>query len=417
VKKKGERMIVRRAVFLAALAAVAGPACYESHADRVDASPTPPDADAAPEARADDGGPTDDATARDDAVVPDDGGTICPGDDILDAAELLRRRLEFDGSVVRVRGTVADTGPGACTTRECPDDRPCCNTCTAELRLVGADGTGPLLQGTGAASPGCYGDECHLVCTPYDVGRVYVLRGTFFVPPGRGPVLTVTGAPADVCQESPPPDHRGAYHVWAKSSSVSGECDRFLPLVGGQGFVFASVGDPGQLEMWQGMATAPGSGRQAGTIEPAGSRATFRATATWACCEHSFSGVFGDSRSIEATFAVHEEGLPACDATFELVGMREDAPCAETDEPDACFASGGIHAFVGPDTGEVCSCPTFDGHETCASDAQCEASCMAEPVDGGCAAVTTGYCAKGYRWAGCYCWLERGPASAPTCWD
>jgi hypothetical protein len=112
VQKKGERMIVRRAVFLAVIAAVAGPACYESHADRVDASPTPPDADAAPEARADDGGPTDDATAPDDAVVPDDGGTICPGDDILDAAELLRRRLEFDGSVVRVRGTVADTGPG-----------------------------------------------------------------------------------------------------------------------------------------------------------------------------------------------------------------------------------------------------------------------------------------------------------------
>ncbi|MBN1772212.1 MAG: hypothetical protein JXB32_13170, partial [Deltaproteobacteria bacterium] len=149
-----------------------GSGCYLSHAGSEDAS---------------DGGRSeaaDDAVVRDDAAADDGGAEVvgpCPGDDILDAAELLRRRHEFDGRLVYVRGTVQESGPRECAPVPCPLGTACCSECSVGVMLAGADGTGPLLSGTGAAIPGCYGDDCHVVCTPYDVGRRYVLRGTFSV--------------------------------------------------------------------------------------------------------------------------------------------------------------------------------------------------------------------------------------------
>ena len=152
--------------------------CYESHAGLVDASS--PD-------RAD-GGAED---AR-----PGDAGLRCTGDDILGASELLARGDEFDGRAVRVRGVVAQQNdPIRCTGRACPADAPCCNLCMTGVRLIGEMGGGPLLSGSGGAVPGCSGDECHVVCTPYDVGREYVLRGRFDLPLEAGEAtLTVVGA-------------------------------------------------------------------------------------------------------------------------------------------------------------------------------------------------------------------------------
>jgi hypothetical protein len=387
--------------------------CYLSHAGTEDAS-----VDRADAARDGDAG-AEAGLEADEAAPPDDGATVCPGDDVIGASELIARRAEFDGRVVRVRGVVAEYGPRRCTGISCAPDSPCCNTCSIPVQLAGADGSGPVIGGTGAAEPGCYGDDCHVACVPYDVGRAYVLRGTFaLVPSPPGAVLAVPGGPGDVCEESPPPDHRGAYRVWAKSSELDGECDRWRPVVGGSGHVFVSVGDPGVLEMWQSLAPPPGPGRFEGAILASGSRAEASARIDWSCCTHTLGGVFPDSRAIEVTLTVHETGRPSCDGTFELVGMREDVPCTDEYGAEECARAGGIYGFVGPDTGEICSCPTFDGHETCRSDADCEGACMAEfPPSGSCTGITTGSCTTGHRWSGCWCWLETGPTDYGTCWD
>ncbi len=404
--QNGLRMTLRS--FVPAAVALAGLlGCYVSHAEFSDASPPP----------ADDG--------RDDAGRHDDAGAdlptgLCTGDDIIGATELIARRSEFDGRFVRVRGVVAEYGPRGCTHEPCAPDAPCCNACSVSVLLAGTDGGGPVIAGTGAGIPGCYGDECHLACTPYDVGRSYVLRGTFGLDPSPpGAILTVMGAPGDVCEDSPPPDHRGSYRVVARSSSLEGECERWAPMVGSTGFLFASVGDPGQLELWQSMVAPPGPGRFAGTIAADGSRADLAAAIHWSCCDHSFVGYFPDSRSVEAWLTIEEGGHPECRGRFELVGMREDVPCADTYEAAACFGAGGIYAYAGPDSGEVCSCPTYDGLEACAEDADCESACLVEAPGPTreCSAVTRGRCTRGYRWAGCYCWLEHGPTATETCWD
>jgi hypothetical protein len=289
------------------------------------------------------------------------------------------------------------------------------------VRLIGSAGDGPILWGSGASPPGCSGDECHLMCIPYDVGREYVLRGVFARSSSGGPgTLTVVGAPGDVCEESPPPDHRGAYRVRVKSSALSGDCERFRDVVGASGWLFVSIGDAGQIEVWQALAEPPGTGRLEGLIAPPdGSRAPFSASLRWACCEHTIDGLFMDNRAIMATFSVSEAGRPDCIARFDLFGMRADVPCSVTYDTTECFRAGGMFAYVGPDTGEVCSCPTFDGHRTCSSGLECQAACLADPLSPGgtCSGLTAGRCTPGYQWAGCYCRLDDGPAAAPTCWD
>jgi hypothetical protein len=406
-------MTPRPPPLLAVFAIALGSGCYLSHAGYEDAS------DGGREARDDAVEARDDAGAPDDAAG-DDGGTEvvapCPGDPILDAAELLVRRHEFDGRVVYVRGTVAEAGPGSCTYRPCPLGSACCNECSIGLMLAGADGTGPLLSGTGAAIPGCYGDECHLVCTPYDVGRRYVLRGTFAVVPGPGPVLAVPGGPGDVCEESPPPDHRGAYRAVVAVTSLSGDCARWPIAAGDVVYLYAGVGDPGEFQLWHGISTPPGSGRYDGTIAATGSRATFEASAHWSCCDHVWEGEFPDARAVRASLTLTEAGSPDCNGEVRLRGMRADPPpCAETLAADDCFRAGGLYGFVGPDTGELCSCPTYDGGRSCVADAECTAACLGEPVGAGCG--PTGECTGGLRWAGCWCWFDAGPPGELTCWD
>ena len=394
-----------------------GSGCYLSHADYEDAS------DGGTEARTE---TTDDAALREDAAPDDasrDDGDAevvgpCPGDDILDAAELLARRHEFDGRVVYVRGTVWE-GAAGCTLRPCPEGTACCNDCSTEVMLAGADGTGPLLAGSGAALPGCYGDECHLVCSPYDVGRRYVLRGTFAVVPGPGPVLTVAGGPGDVCEESPPPDHRGAYRAVVASAELTGDCARWSVDAGDVVHVYAGVGDPGEFQLWHGISQPPGSGRYDGTISATGSRAAFEAALRWSCCDHAWTGEFPDSRAVRATLTLTESGWPECNGRIELRGMLTEPPrCDETLAPDDCFRAGGLYGFVGPVTGELCSCPVFDGGRTCRTDAECAGACLAAMTPSvGCDGLTTGGCTGGLRWAGCWCWFEDGPPDDATCWN
>lgn len=404
-----------RSLPLFAVLIALGSGCYLSHADHEDAS------DHGTDARADDAGPTDDTGAHDDAVSDDGGAEVvgpCPGDDILDAAELLVRRHEFDGRMVYVRGTVAEAGPVECLPTPCPFGAACCSECSVGVMLAGADGTGPLLAGSGAAIPGCTGDECHLVCAPYDVGRRYVLRGVFSVVPGPGPVLAVAGGPGDVCEESPPPDHRGAYRATIAFAELTGDCARWSVSAGDAVHLYAGVGDPGEFQLWHGISQPPGSGRYDGTILATGSSAAFAAAATWSCCDHAWTGEFPDARAVRATLTLTESGWPACDGRIELRGMRaEPPPCAETLAPDDCFRAGGLYGFVGPVTGELCSCPVFDGGLTCRSDAECAGACLAAPPAAGCGTLAAGGCTGGLRWAGCWCWFDDGPPEYATCWD
>jgi hypothetical protein len=52
-------------------------------------------------------------------------------------------------------------------------------------------------------------------------------------------------------------------------------------------------------------------------------------------------------------------------------------------------------------------------------DGDCQAACLAEASGPTfeCPGVGRGLCTRGYRWAGCYCWLEHGPAEYETCWN
>ncbi|MFO0724914.1 MAG: hypothetical protein U1E65_14130 [Myxococcota bacterium] len=78
-----------------------------------------------------------------------------------------------EGAVIDVVGTATITTIG-CTDRACGAQDPCCNTCTAEVWI---DRVLPLRAGACAATVGCSGDECNLVCSPPVLGIPGRYRG------------------------------------------------------------------------------------------------------------------------------------------------------------------------------------------------------------------------------------------------
>lgn len=105
-----------------------------------------------------------------------DGGSLC--DEVstgtFTASVVLSQAPLLDGQVLEVVGTATTTAP-VCSRRACPPESPCCNTCTAQVVLLG----GPRLIGSACASflPGCSGDECGLVCRPPVFGVPQTFRG------------------------------------------------------------------------------------------------------------------------------------------------------------------------------------------------------------------------------------------------
>jgi hypothetical protein len=68
----------------------------------------------------------------------------------------------YDGRVVAVEGRL-EPGPLSCTEIACPQDMPCCNTCTASVTVAGLV---RLAESPCSPPPGCRGSECGQVCSP-----------------------------------------------------------------------------------------------------------------------------------------------------------------------------------------------------------------------------------------------------------
>ena len=98
-----------------------------------------------------------------DAAPAGDTGTAC--DEVavarLNASDLAGQAGTFDGRIVTVVGTATSAAP-QCTTRPCPVEDPCCNDCTASLRIGAAD----LIESVCFTDVGCSGNECTLSCAP-----------------------------------------------------------------------------------------------------------------------------------------------------------------------------------------------------------------------------------------------------------
>ncbi|MCC7386803.1 MAG: hypothetical protein IT384_33515 [Deltaproteobacteria bacterium] len=191
----------QRAWLLALLLLLTGTRCSDGasgHGDGADSTVIVGDArprDAtAPSDAADAGGARDADPADTDAAGPGgedaadgdalggDTGVACdpPSDATLTASSALSALGTWDGHVVDVVGTATATAQ-TCTDIACTPANPCCNRCTAELRI---DHLLPLAPGPCAASVGCTGDECGLVCTPPVFG-VQTFRGVLRSSPAR----------------------------------------------------------------------------------------------------------------------------------------------------------------------------------------------------------------------------------------
>lgn len=84
----------------------------------------------------------------------------------LTASAAFAQAQSLDGRPVAIEG-VLGLGPVLCTDRACPVEDPCCNSCTASLRL---DEILPVVSSACLTNVGCDGDDCGLVCRPAVLG-------------------------------------------------------------------------------------------------------------------------------------------------------------------------------------------------------------------------------------------------------
>ncbi len=104
------------------------------------------------------GVPVDDAGATDSGIDP-----LCSAASTATVAEsdLAAQAPALDGRVITVIGT-ATVGAVRCTSRSCSPEDPCCNDCTASVRV----GEAVLVESPCFPMPGCTGTECGVVCRP-----------------------------------------------------------------------------------------------------------------------------------------------------------------------------------------------------------------------------------------------------------
>lgn len=85
--------------------------------------------------------------------------------------EAVEAASQLDGENVEVQGE-AVKGRAICTQMACFDDNPCCNTCSAQVKLE--ENRSIILRGE---EIGCSGNNCQVNCTP-ETGKTYLVKGT-----------------------------------------------------------------------------------------------------------------------------------------------------------------------------------------------------------------------------------------------
>ena len=124
------------------------------------------------------GGPVDAGIEMDggalDAELPDaQDPCLAPAVETLTASTATAAVPRLAGKVVALVGTATTTAL-ECTDRACPPEDPCCNECTARIRV------GPVRLAASecfAVSPSCMGDECNQTCRPPLLGLEETFRG------------------------------------------------------------------------------------------------------------------------------------------------------------------------------------------------------------------------------------------------
>lgn len=106
----------------------------------------------------------------------------------LDASHW-QNRDQYTGKMVEVMGT-AKAGSALCTKIACPRDRPCCNSCGAQL-FIHIDNSDEmklqiageqLTQEYAGQAVGCTGNDCSLTCAPLVEGTAYTVTGKLRAP-------------------------------------------------------------------------------------------------------------------------------------------------------------------------------------------------------------------------------------------
>ena len=113
-----------------------------------------------------------------------------------------------------------DVGPPqGCTEADCPESRPCCNTCDGDVALV-SDGVPLDLAVVGQAAWSCVVDSCGLdgACDPVVLGAAYWIWGEI-QPSGRGEVAPVFQV-EDWCMQPTPESLAGRWEGRFESGSI-----------------------------------------------------------------------------------------------------------------------------------------------------------------------------------------------------
>lgn len=129
------------------------------------------DAEVRPDAQVDAG--FLDASDPGDAEPLDADPCLAPSAFTLSATEAAAQSEVLAGQLISLTGTATRTGLN-CTDRACPEDNPCCNDCTARIRV------GDVLLQTSECYTSdlrCAGSECSQTCRPPLFGLPQVFRG------------------------------------------------------------------------------------------------------------------------------------------------------------------------------------------------------------------------------------------------
>lgn len=93
-----------------------------------------------------------------------DAGNVCIDSVVtatVTASTAVANLDALEGQFIRLIGT-ATTSDVRCTDIACPVENPCCNECTADVRIDGI----LVVTSTCTDNVGCQGTECLLICAP-----------------------------------------------------------------------------------------------------------------------------------------------------------------------------------------------------------------------------------------------------------